>query len=276
MRRTIVGLLAAPLMLVSAASLAEGQTMKLGQVLVFHIPDIRAGADVKALEAHVTGHVLPSWDKAAPGTTAHLVRKDRGNRQGQYMLVWTTDTIARHKGYASTAGDFPFAPGITAKAGDFRPGLAPFVSGTGRYVEYQLVAPQAAGTPLPEVDVLGLHYAKVRPDRREAFDRFVLEKLHPAVGNLRPDLRLLYYRPVRGEEAGSYLTVFALTQSSRDKYWPKGADSDVLRATFTPAIKALAEELRTYLVEGAYATGNLAAAVYESKEWADWAIVAGK
>jgi hypothetical protein len=68
--------------------------------------------------------------------------------------------------------------------------------------------------------------------------------------------------------------VFALTRASRDKYWPKGADSDVLKATFSPAITGLTTELRTYLVEGTYATGNLAAAVLESKDWADWAFVA--
>jgi len=187
--------------------------------------------------------------------------------------VWTTDTIARHKEYASTSGDFPFSAAITAKAGDFRPMLASFVTG-GRFIEYQLVAPQAIKQPLPEVDVLGLHYARVRHDRREAFDKFLADKLHPVVGNLRPDLRLLYYRPVRGDEPGAYITNFALTGSSRDKYWPKGADSDVLKATFDAPVKALAEELRGYLVEGAYnGTPTLAAAVYEAKEWADWVIV---
>lgn len=272
MRRLALGALAGSLLVMPA--LVDAQTMRLGQVLVFHIPDIRPGADVKAFEAHVTGHVIPAWNKAAPGMTATLVRKDRGNRQGQYMIVWTTDTATRHKEYASTSGDFPFAPALVAKAGDFRPTLAPYVSGPGRYVQYELVAPLAAGSPLPEVDVLGLHYARVRPDRLEAFDRFIADRLHPAVGNLRPDLRLLYYRPVRGEEPGGYVTVFALTQASRDKYWPKGADSEVLKSTFTPAITGLTTELRTYLVEGAYATGNLAAAVYEAKEWADWAFVA--
>ena len=252
---------------------ADAQTMTLGQVLVVHIPEMREGADTKAFESHLTGHVIPAWNKATPGMEARLVKKDRGPRTGQYMIVWTSDTLARHKQYASASGDFPFSTAVVAKAGDFRPAIAPYVNGPGRYVEYQLVAPESVASPLPEVDVLGLHYARVRPDRRAAFDEFVAAKLHPAVANLRPDLRLLYYRPVRGEEPGAYLTVFALTMASRDKYWPKGADSDVLRATFTPAVKALAEELRTYLVEGAYATGNLAAAIYESKEWADWGFV---
>jgi hypothetical protein len=271
MKRLASGALTA--LLLAAPVIAEAQTMRLGQVLVFYIPEIRAGADTKAFEAHLTGHVLPAWNKAAPGMTATLVRKDRGEHPGQYMIVWTTDTIARHKAYASASGDFPFAASLVAKAGDFRPMIAPYVNGPGRYVQYELVAPGAAGTPLPEIDLLAVHYARVRPERREAFDRFVRDKLHPAVGNLRPDLRLLYYRPVRGAEAGAYATVFALTKASRDKYWPKGADSEVLKATLSPAITGLTTELRTYLVEGTYATGNLAAAVFESKDWADWAFV---
>jgi hypothetical protein len=264
---------AIPVLMSLFAAPAAAQTMRLGQVLVFHVPDVKADADAKAFESNVAGTVAGAWNKSTPGMRMTLVRKDRGNRVGRYMIVWTTDTIDRHKSYASPSGDFPFSPAITAKAGDFRPAIAPFVNGAGRYIEYQLVGPQAVGAALPEVDVLGLHYAKVRPERREAFDKFVVEKLHPAVGNLRPDLRLLYYRPVRGEEPGNYVTVFALTKASRDKYWPKGADSDDVRAAFSKSVTALTDELRSYLVEGAYATGNLAAAVFESKEWADWVIV---
>jgi hypothetical protein len=272
MRRVALAVAAA--LLFALPSDTKAQTMRLGQVMVFYIPEVRQGADTKAFESHLNGHILPMWNKATPGMVARLVRKDRGNRAGQYMVVWTTDTVTRHKEYASASGDFPFSAAIAAKAGgDFRPMLASYVTG-GKFVEYHLVAPETLKAPLPEVDVLGLHYTRVRPDRREAFDKFVADKLHPAVGNLQPDLRLLYYRPVRGEEAGAYVTNFALTEGSRDKYWPKGADSDVLRTTFSPAIKALAEELRGYLVEGAY-NGNpkLAAAVYEAKEWADWVVV---
>ena len=78
------------------------------------------------------------------------------------MVVWTTDTVARHKEYASPSGDYPFSAAITAKAGDFRPMLTSFVTGPGKFVEYHLVAPQTVKAPMPEVDVLGLHYARVR------------------------------------------------------------------------------------------------------------------
>jgi hypothetical protein len=75
--------------------------------------------------------------------------------------------------------------------------------------EYHLLSPDKAGA-LPDVDVLGIHYIKVRPDRREAFERFVSETLHPAVGNLRPDLRLLYYKVRRGDLRSREWTDFVL------------------------------------------------------------------
>jgi hypothetical protein len=177
----------------------------------------------------------PSPSKPEADPTAHAFQADRGNRKGQHLVVST-------------------APGGAGSS------------------EYHLLSPDKAG-PLPDVEVLGIHYIKVRPDRREAFERFVGEKIHPAVGNLRPDLRLLYYKAVRGPDAGSYITVFALTRASRDKYWPGGADSDELRAAFKP-VQGLTTELITYLVEGSALTDpKFAAAVYESREWSDFVLI---
>ena len=173
---------------------------------------------------------------AAPG--AHVFVADRGSRKGQRAAVISRDR--------PTTG-----------------------AGEGERFEYTLVGPGSAG-PLPAVDVLGMHYVKVKPDRVAAFEIFVRDRLHPAVGNLRPDLRILYYKDTA--TPGSYLALFALTRASRDKYWPKGADSDELRAAFAP-LKPLADQLREYLVEGSYlADPKFAAAVFESREWTDFVL----
>ena len=265
--RRILGGVAALLLGLSAA--ARAQNMRLGEVLIFNVPDLKRDADVKAFEAHVLGEVIPAWKASATGMELHLVQKDRGNRPGKYLFAYTGGMAAygRIQAPGASAGS-PFTADLLEKAGVVGPGLARFINSGGEYIEYRLVAPEKVGV-LPEVDVLGIHYIKVRPDRREAFDRFIAEKLHPSVGNLRPDLRLLYYRPVRGTDVGNYLTLIALTQASRDKYWPGGKDSEDLKTAFK-TVDGLAEELKAYLVEGSYTTGNLAAAVYESREWADW------
>ena len=179
----------------------------------------------------------PSKEKPAGDVQGHVLQADRGGRKGQYLVV---------------------RPGGAAQAG----------AGSS---EYRLLSPEKAGA-LPDVDVLGIHYIKVRADRREAFERFVADTLHPAVANLRPDLRLLYYKAVNGPDAGSYITIIALTKTSRDKYWPGGADSDDLRAAFKP-VQPLTKELITYLVEGSALTDpKFAAAVYESREWTDFVL----
>jgi hypothetical protein len=212
------------------------QHATLGQVLLMHQPGLERGAR------------RPTAPRL-PGVRTHLFRADRGNKKGQSMVVWTIDTVQRRK-------DLP-AP---VKAG------AP-------YSEYHLLSPETVGAP-PSVDVLGIHYMKVLPDRRESFERFVREKLHPAVANLRPDLRVLYYKSVQGADAGNYIAVFALTRRSRDKYWPGGSDSNDLRTAFGP-VQGLTKELRTYLVDGSYlADEKFAAAVYESREWADFVRIA--
>jgi hypothetical protein len=244
MIRLGTGLAALSLSLVVPTA-AAGQ-VKLGEVLLFTFPSPEPGVDPKAFE-------LPLLALAAardePGIGVQLFRADRGNRKGQLALVWIVDTVSRRRARASRLE-----------------GLAKNV------VEYQLVAPEAVGA-LPEVDVLGVHYVKVRPDRVESFDRFVSEKLHPAVGNLRPDLRILYYKAVAGADAGSYVALFALTTGSRDKYWPGGSDSDDLRRAFKP-VQGLTKELSTFLVEGSYlADPKFAASVYESREWADFVLV---
>jgi len=188
---------------------------------------------------------VPFDAEPSQATQRTVFQADRGVRKGQYLVVTTP----------------------AAKAGSTGDG--------GRASEYRLLSPETAGT-LPDVDVLGIHYIKVRPDRAIAFEQFVGRTLHPAVANLRPDLRLLYYKAVAGPDAGNYILLFALTRESRDKYWPGGSDSDDLREAFKP-VRSLTTELSTYLVEGSALTDpKFAAAVFESRTWTDFALVAPK
>ena len=99
-----------------------------------------------------------------------------------------------------------------------------------------------------------------------------MEKLHPAVGQLLPDMQLLYYKAVAGENAGSYITIFAIESvAARDKYWPSGApETELLKQAFRP-LNGLAAELGSYLVEGSYLEPKGGAAAYfESHEWTDF------
>jgi hypothetical protein len=226
------------LALATAASPAQAQTMQLTPTIALVTldqPAVDPGYEAKTLSDL---HAVARTPQAA-GAAAYLLRKDRGPHVGRYAVFVTT-------------------PGGSAPAMAYTK-LFPTLS------VFQLIAADSVG-PLPSVDVLGVHYIKVRPDRAASFETFVADKLNRAVANLQPDLRFLHYK-----EAGkpNYLTLIAITRASRDKYWPKGADSDDLRAAFTPAVRALAEELKPFLVDGSWGV-NMVAEVYEAKEWADW------
>lgn len=198
-----------------------------------------AGAEAQKMRLSET-LVMAPYDAAPSAVTDGVVfQADRGGRKGQYLVV-------------------------TTRAAD-----------TASASEYRLLSPETVGT-LPDVDVLGIHYVKVRPERAAAFEQFVRRTLHPAVGNLRPDLRILYYKAIAGPEAGSYIALFALTRESRDKYWPGGSDSDDLRTALKP-VQPLTQELNTYFVEGTALTDpKFAAAVFESRTWTDFVLVPAK
>ena len=204
-----------------------------------------AGAEAATMRLGEVLVFVPFDAAPPPATQGTVFQADRGVRKGQYLVVTTP----------------------AAKAGSTGDG--------GRASEYRLLSPETAGT-LPDVDVLGIHYIKVRSDRAIAFEQFVGRTLHPAVANLRPDLRLLYYKAVSGPDAGNYIALFALTRESRDKYWPGGSDSDDKRAAFGP-VQPMTKELNTYLVEGSALTDpRFAAAVFESRTWTDFVLVPPK
>src|SRR5262245_19090672 len=88
--------------------------------------------------------VMALFDAAPPSPTDGVVfQADRGGRKGQYLVVTTRGTKA---GSAS---------------------------------EYRLFSPETVAT-FPDVDVLGIHYIKVRPEQAAAFELFVCRTLHPA------------------------------------------------------------------------------------------------
>jgi hypothetical protein len=234
-------------------ALARSQTtMQLTEVLVIHVPALKPDVAPNAFETHVFTQLATTAGTPAAGPRTHLVRVDRGSRKGQYALITTARPAERSS-----------APAVD---------LGVVADGPGQRVEYELIGAEQVG-PLPAIDVLGIHITRVLPDRRDAFERFIRDQVHPAVANLRPDLRLLYYKPIGGDDPGRYLAIFALTQASRDKYWPGGVDSDDLRAAFK-TVQPLTKELRTYLVEGSYlADEKFAAAVFEGREWSDAVVV---
>ncbi len=240
------------------------QGIKMSDVLIISHPELKQDVDPKTFQSFITDQLFPELSKNGVGTSYHLFKADRGNEKGKFLLV---RAIEKSKGGKSAGAGSP-----VDLVGSGNEGLEVLVSNPQAFTEYHLIGADMIGS-LPNSGILGLHYIKVKKERAADFEKFVVDKLHPAVSKLFPDMQLLYYKAVAGENSGSYLTIFTIdSPKARDKYWPEGApETDVLKKTFKP-LEGLAKELGTYLVEGSYLepSSGGAAAYWESKVWTDF------
>jgi hypothetical protein len=245
---------------------AYTQGMKISEVIILSSPSLNKDVKPETFQTFTTEKLLPDLNRKEPGTTHHLFKADRGDKKGQFLLAAGIEKI---KDRATAKSGNPFDPGSVSSDSK---SLRDFVSNPQAFTEYHLIGADQIRS-LPNSGILGIHAIKVKKERSKDFEKFVIEKLHPAVSHLFPDLQLLYYKSVAGENSGSYITLFTIdSPSARDKYWPAGApETDVLKKTFKP-LEPLAKELGTYLEEDSYLKPESggAAAYWESKEWTDF------
>jgi hypothetical protein len=160
-------------------------------------------------------------------------------------------------------------------AGDLSKPPSNFLKNPDAYTEYQLLGGDRI-KPLPSVEILGIHYMKVKPEKKKDYEKFVKERLHPTVGNLVHDMNLLYYKAVDGEGKDTFITIYAIESiEARERFWPTGGqEQDIVKELFGP-YKDLAKELVSYLVEDSYLKPKSGggAAIFESLEWTDYAVI---
>ena len=250
--------------LVASAGTLHAQGMKMGEVIIVSNPTLKKDVKPEAFRDWVSKEIVPPWEKKHPGTSMHLFQADRGKGKGEFLLATGAATQA-DRGKLPQGN--PFTENVITPADYF---IEP-----GSYTEYYLIGSEYFKS-MPVAGILGIHYIKVKPGRSAEFEKFVIEKLHPAVGQLFPDMQLLYYKAVAGDNKGEYITIFTIESVAvRDKYWPGGApETEALKKGFVP-LKKLALELGDYLVEGSYLKPESggAAAYFESTKWTDFVYV---
>ena len=260
------------LILAALVSSVQAQTMQLGEVLIVASPSLPVDVDTSAFEARIVDTVAPLWKEQVPGVELHLLSADRGDRSGEPLLVWMADTEARRTAYASEDETALFSKSVLASTSGDASFASTYLSDEKAFTEYVLIGADQL-EQLPKIDILGIHFIKVRPDRAAAFEQFVRDSLHPAVANVTPGMGLLYYKGVRGQEKGSYITVYAIESvARRETFWPTNApEKEIVKSSFAP-LKPIAHELRTYLIDDSYLKEDTGAgaAIFESLEWTDF------
>jgi hypothetical protein len=244
----------------------QAQSLQVGEILIVSNATLKKKVNPETFHSYIKEEVS-AWNKDKLGVTIQLFKADRGKRNGEYLLVCGITSTADRKMLPEGS---PFTEKVLSGVSGKRP--SDFLDNPNAYTEYQLLGAEKFES-LPSAGILGIHYIQVKEERAREFEKFVVEKLHPAVGRLFPDMQLLYYKAVAGEQAGSYITIFTIKSvQARDKYWPAGApETEILKKTFQPH-KELAKELGTYLVPDSYLgpESGGAAAYFESKVWTDF------
>ena len=243
---------------------ADGQGMKLGEVVVVSTSALKPNTKADAFKSFINTEAAKRI-KDSKAMTLHAFQADRGDHKGDVLLVYGAEKPSTRESF--TTGS-PFRDEVLAASGK-KP--SDYLANTHKYTEYRLIGADKF-TTRPDVGILGIHYIKVKKEKAAEFEKFVVDKLHPAVGNVLPDMHLMYYKAVAGDNTGSYITIYAITSvAARHKYWPEGApETQPLKDAFKPH-EALAKELSAFLVEGSYLeVGKGGAAIFESKEWTDY------
>lgn len=255
--------------LLAGLTTLSAQSTPIGEVMILNYPVLKTNISPETFFSFAAREWVPSWNKTNPTKPLSIYRADRGEAKNQLLLAYMLPGSVKRNPPKSSV---PFGPGMDNKS---KSTLSAYLNNPEEFTEYRLIG---AGQfkSLPVAGILGLHYIQVRPERAADFEKLVVDKLHPALGALLPDMQMLYYKQAGGNAPGFtgtiYLTVFTIASpAARDKYWPAGQpETELLKQAYKPWTE-LASELSSYLLEGSYLLpGNGAAAIFESKRWTDY------
>lgn len=254
-------------------TMVKAQGIALGETIFISNSSLKKDADPESFQAFMLQEMIPAWNRKTSGATMHLFQADRGDHNGEMLTACFVNRMEDRKDLQKGC---PFSDkSVSALTGSLSKYPSAFLDYPDAYTEYQLIGVDGF-TALPNIELLGIHYIKVKPKLGADFEKFVIAKLHPAVGHLVYDMNLLYYKAVAGQHKGSYITIFAIESvKARERFWPTGGpEQDIVKQLFTP-YKKLAEELSEYLVEDSYLKPESGggAAIFESLEWTDYALI---
>lgn len=250
----------------------QAQSIQLSDVIMFCNSPLKEDNDPREFQTYMQEDFVPAWNHAANGSTVYLLKSDRGDKNGQYLTVCVVDENA----VTGFSGLNVFNDQvINSKVNGLSSLPSLYLSDPGLYDEYHLIGAEYF-EQLPTVDLLGVHYLKIKPELTDEFEKLVVEKLHPSVGDLVHDMNLLYFKSVDGQHPGTYITIYAIESvAARERFWPTGGqEQDIVKQLFSP-YRQLALELSDFLVEGSYLgpESGGGAAYFESLEWTDYVVV---
>ncbi len=234
-RATLLSLLFVAL---NTTAIAQLGTYRLGEVIGLWPYELQKG-DPAALENSIKSVVYPLADEFLPGQDDVWFKGDRGARVGHYLFMGNFDSAERRNYYYPThEGPFPkIADSDAAWQERGAPALAEFIFTEPAHLgDYCLIG---AGTvpEMPWIDLLGIHFIKVKPGMEADFELFVREEWNPRAH--LPGVWILFYKVDRGPNAGNTIMVVAFeSRVVRDALYPghETSPQDLVDWTFRPSL----------------------------------------
>jgi len=211
--KTTLKIILTSVVLISISCMANAQDERIGEVIVLGRTALKQDVKPEAFQGSIM-EIIAAWNKGGSRTSLRLFRADRGKRKGEFLLACVAPKAADRE---TLRPGSPFSIKVQSKYGSSSQRPSDFLVNPDAYTEYRLIGAEKF-KPRPLNGILGIHNIKVKKDRAADFEKLVAEKLHPAVGQLFPDMQLLYYKAVAGEQAGSYILIFNMESvAAREK-----------------------------------------------------------
>ena len=175
-----------PLLLVVFVQTSSGQGMQMGEVIIVTTPELKNDKSGEDLRRFMLDNVAPAWNNGNQRVNFHLFQADRGNMKGKYLVVCNVKEVADRK--ESLPAGSPFKDEVMSSRSSKKP--SEILSNPEAFTEYHLLGANKFRS-LPDIGILGIHYIKVKKERANDFEKFTIEKMHPAVGTLLPNMHLL-------------------------------------------------------------------------------------
>ena len=184
---------------------------------------LNEGVTEEAFDAFVTGPFAELWKEPIGGIQVRVDRGDRGQNDGQYLAVWSFESVACRNRYFPTSTEVTqaFRDDVRSKLTDVQAEFDSMCSST-EFTDFVVLFSTVPVEGTDSRSLYGVHDLELRPGvSAETFEDFVTGPYAEAWQKPIEGIGHIIVKGERGAEVGAYKLVIRFTPASlRDDYIP--------------------------------------------------------
>ncbi|MDG2030576.1 MAG: hypothetical protein P8J45_06195 [Phycisphaerales bacterium] len=188
-----------------------------------HEIKLNEGVTEEAFDAFVSGPFAELWKEPIGGVHVRVDRGDRGQDDGQYLAVWSFDSVACRNRYFPTSTEVTqaFRDDVQSKLTDVQAKFDSMCSST-EFTDFVVLFSTEPVEGMDSRSLYGVHNIELRPGvSEETFEDFVTGAYAKAWQKPIAGIGHAIVKGERGAQVGAYKLVITFTPASlRDEYIP--------------------------------------------------------